>query len=628
MLSEVLSKILPAPLLAELNRLRNEILKQSHDFIGVHSIDIQNTNRRKSIHNLSHYLALRQHDLRQIQERLAEKGLSSLGRCESHVMATLNQVISILSKKHNPTEVKRLLDGAPSFLEGESCLKENAASLFGDCHTHQHARIMVTMPVEAATNVSLVDSLIENGMDVARINCAHDSPDTWEKIIDNIRSRTKLRDCNCKIMMDLAGQKIRTGPISQQDRVVRIRVRRNAYGVVSNPTFIELYPAELFPNGRQLYGEYHSHSIPVPQQLLKQLQFRDRLSFNDARGKSRKLIMRARQRDGIWLASTEQNIYLTKGVRLQLQLQRKDKKWHDIAQGTIPSLGTQDEIIRLRVGDEVRLSYAQTPASVAQYDAERNVLKPAQISCTQPEALKQVQVGQTVWIDDGKLCAVVKLKDPLGLLLTVSYAPKHGLRLKADKGINFPQTNLDLPSLTEKDRHDLDFICLHADAVGLSFAQTAEDIKLLEDEMKKRNAQHRAIIAKIETQKGVDNLPEIILQGLKQDDFGIMIARGDLAVELGGERLVEMQEEILWLCESAHVPVVWATQVLETLSKDGIVNRPELTDAAMAGRAECVMLNKGPFITRAVKTLEVILSCMEAHQYKKGARLRALHQWD
>jgi hypothetical protein len=77
-----------------------------------------------------------------------------------------------------------------------------------------------------------------------------------------------------------------------------------------------------------------------------------------------------------------------------------------------------------------------------------------------------------------------------------------------------------------------------------------------------------------------------------------MIARGDLAVEAGNERTAELQEEILWACEAAHLPVVWATQVLEDLAKTGRPSRAEVTDAAMATRAESVMLNRGPYVDR------------------------------
>ena len=104
-----------------------------------------------------------------------------------------------------------------------------------------------------------------------------------------------------------------------------------------------------------------------------------------------------------------------------------------------------------------------------------------------------------------------------------------------------------------------------------------------------------------------------------------MIARGDLAIECGYERLAEVQEEILWICEAAHMPVIWATQVLETLAKAGLPSRAEVTDAAMSVRAECVMLNKGPYIVESLETLDNILCRMEAHQKKRVATLRPLH---
>ena len=88
-----------------------------------------------------------------------------------------------------------------------------------------------------------------------------------------------------------------------------------------------------------------------------------------------------------------------------------------------------------------------------------------------------------------------------------------------------------------------------------------------------------------------------------------------------------MQEEILWLCEAAHVPVIWATQVLEEMVKTGLPTRGEMTDAAMAGRAECVMLNKGPNQGAAITVLKRLLPRMEEHRSKKTPRLRALTSW-
>ena len=95
-------------------------------------------------------------------------------------------------------------------------------------------------------------------------------------------------------------------------------------------------------------------------------------------------------------------------------------------------------------------------------------------------------------------------------------------------------------------------------------------------------------------------------------------------MEVGYERLAELQEEVLWISEAAHVPVIWATQVLENLVKYGAPSRAEITDAAMSERAECVMLNKGPFIVEGVDLLDKVLVRMDGHQRKKTARLGAL----
>jgi len=136
-----------------------------------------------------------------------------------------------------------------------------------------------------------------------------------------------------------------------------------------------------------------------------------------------------------------------------------------------------------------------------------------------------------------------------------------------------------------------------------------------------------AMVLKIATKQAMRHVPALSVQAVGHRPTAIMIARGDLAVAIGSNRMAERQEELVWLCEAAHGPVIWATQVLENLAKEGVPSRAEVTDAAMAVRAECVMLNKGPFITEAVQLLDDVLTRMLAHQQKKTAQLRALHSW-
>jgi pyruvate kinase len=111
---------------------------------------------------------------------------------------------------------------------------------------------------------------------------------------------------------------------------------------------------------------------------------------------------------------------------------------------------------------------------------------------------------------------------------------------------------------------------------------------------------------------------------MQEERVGVMVARGDMALELGYARLAEAQEEILWVCEAALVPVIWATQVLESLNKRGVPSRAEVTDAAMSGRAECVMLNQGAHVVEAVGFLAGVLDRMQDHQEKKSSLLRRL----
>jgi pyruvate kinase len=249
--------------------------------------------------------------------------------------------------------------------------------------------------------------------------------------------------------------------------------------------------------------------------------------------------------------------------------------------------------------------------------------------CEPADVLDHLTVGTEVSFDDGKLTGVIDAIEPDAVFVRVQRTQLRGFKMKPERGLLFPRADLHLDPLTANDLSDLDFVARHGDMIGFSFVQSADDIALMQDELARRRPdwQRLGIIAKIETAQAVKNLPEIIVRAAGRQPFGVMIARGDLAVAIGFERLAEMQEEILWLCEAAHVPVIWATQVLEEMVKSGLPTRGEMTDAAMAARAECVMLNKGPNVGDAITALRGLLHRMMEHQSKKTARLRALRSW-
>jgi len=244
--------------------------------------------------------------------------------------------------------------------------------------------------------------------------------------------------------------------------------------------------------------------------------------------------------------------------------------------------------------------------------------------CDKPEALREIGVGHGVWFDDGKIGTEVESVDGDAARLRVTFAKPKGQRLRLSKGINLPDTPMDLPALSAHDLETIDALADEVDAFCLSFVTRPEDVHAFIDRLRARTDRDLGVVLKIETRRGFERLPELLFALMRAPKAGVMIARGDLAVEVGFERLAEVQEEILWLCEAAHTPVIWATEVLSSLAKRGAPSRAEVTDAAMAQRAECVMLNKGPEILRAVEMLGGILARMESHQRKKMASLRPL----
>ena len=251
------------------------------------------------------------------------------------------------------------------------------------------------------------------------------------------------------------------------------------------------------------------------------------------------------------------------------------------------------------------------------------------VTLSLPYVLGQLSPGHEVWINDGRIGTRV-LSVKRGRVEVEAFAVREkGQRLEPEKGINFPQTKLSLPFIEEADRLALDVIAETADLVAISFVQRPEDIAAIGAELETRRSGRspQPFVLKIETPLALQNLPQLIVHAAAKRPTAVMIARGDLAVELGFTRLSEIQEEMLWICEAAHVPVVWATQVLDSLISNGLPTRAETTDAAMSQRAECVMLNKGPFLREGVAFLADVLKRMERHQRKRSARYAPLMSW-
>jgi pyruvate kinase len=275
---------------------------------------------------------------------------------------------------------------------------------------------------------------------------------------------------------------------------------------------------------------------------------------------------------------------------------------------------------KVQVGDSLRLAQRLTAATPADLQV---------VAVSLPQVVAGLPVGAPVWIDDGKIRGKVVAIDGPDRIVEIVGARRKGGKLKLEKGVNFPGAPLDLPPLSEDDLAALPVVAECADLIGFSFVQRPRDIVALDRALvaARPGGPPIPLVLKIETLEAVRNLPRLLVQAAGARPTAAMIARGDLAVELGHARLAEIQEEILWLCEAARIPVVWATQVLDELVKDGLPSRAETTDAAMAQRAECVMLNKGPHVAEAIGFLAEVSGKMSRHQAKKTARLAPLHSW-
>lgn len=567
---------------------------------------------RDSAVNLLHYLSLRSVDLRTLQDELSQHGLSSLGRIEAQTLASLNAVVDVLNQlaadRVVPPTVTSPVRGQ-EFRRGRQLLEEHATALFGPVPKGRNTRMMVTLAGELADEPAAIRDLLSAGMNCARINCAHDDLAVWQRLVDGVRAAERDTGHHCRIAFDLAGPKLRTGPIAAEPGVISWHPQRDRRGVVIQPALLWL-AHESRPSPLR-----EATHLPIDEDWLEPLSSGSELTLRDTRGKTRHIELLERHDRG-WLARSYETGFVENGTTIFF----RERHWRTVIQGLPPA-----EIpLTLRQGDDLILTRDPIPGQPRRLDAQGRLVSSARISCTLPEVFADAVAGQPILFDDGKIGGVIRAVSPTELVVEITRTRPNGARLRSDKGINLPETELRIPGLTPRDLADLDFVAQHADMVNLSFANDRDDILSLQQALQARGRPDVGIVLKIESQRGFRNLPALLLAGMRWSPFGVMIARGDLAIECGWERLSELQEEILWLCEAAHVPAIWATQVLEGLAHDGLPTRAEITDAAMGQRAECVMLNKGRHLLAAMQTLHEILARMDQHQRKKFTRLRLL----
>ncbi|MBV9272789.1 MAG: pyruvate kinase [Verrucomicrobia bacterium] len=602
-------------IVSRLQPIRLEVLQAEQHFRK--ELDHVYPGNLQSARNLVHYLSLRRHDIRELQEDLGRLALSSLGRLESHVLATLDALMALLHKLSGENWDGRVIEETfADFDSGAVLLEKHTVESLGEAPAGRNVRIMVTMPSAAADDPRLVRNFLYRGMNIMRINCAHDSPPEWLRMVENLRAAQKETGKACKIAFDLAGPKLRTGPVSPSPGFIRWKPVRNQLGQVTRSAYIA-FCSENYPFGGDTIA------IPVKGSIFRHARAGYTIELTDTRGRARTLVV-VEVDESSCICTNDRTGYVIQGTKLQL-FRGKELLYEDEV-GGLPEV---EHSISLSAGDDLLLTPVEVPGKSAEYEEDEIDYRPAQIGCSLSAVFNDANPGERIFFDDGKIEGVIRAvhKEDVEprLEVKITNAANGTAKLRADKGVNLPDTKLRISALTPKDREDLEFATKYGDLVSLSFVRRPEDVAELIRELDLLGATETKIILKIENRAAVEALPRILLTAMSRPTVTtVMVARGDLGVEIGFERMAEIQEQILWICEAAHVPVIWATQVLESLVKRGLPSRAEVTDAAMSGRAECVMLNKGPHILLALDFLCDVLLRMESHQAKKSALMRKL----
>lgn len=556
-----------------------------------------------SLRNLVNYLALRQLDLRHLQLELSQLGLSSLGRSEGYVrdnlVAVRHRVKNALGILTDNPVTQGEAEELHSLSKAESLLHQHTRAIFGPRPSDRHVYIMVTAPEPAIATQTWFDQLVAAGGNSLRINGAHGTVDDWMSLAEGARAVAIRSGRHIGVFVDLPGPKLRTIVPGGGVRVLKLKPERDVLG-----RMVAACQVHLVGPGAAASG---GSTLCLPAELLGKLVRGDRLEYVDTRGR-RCAIVVVEIRNGAAVGELARTSYVGDGTEIRVVSESGDDK------GSCTCLELPFIPAEVRVGVGHTLFMCKDTEGATGSDGPR-------IGCTLPEIFTDIREGHRIFFDDGKVQGRVVDISPGRIAIRIEKARKAIFTIRSDMGLNLPDTCINVPALTARDLEVLRFAEAHADGVALSFVRSVQDIRDLESRI---NRPDLGVLLKIETRQGFEALPAILLETLSRRPSAVMIARGDLAVELGFERLAEVQEEILWLSEAAHVPVIWATQVLESLAKSGLPTRAEISDAAMAVQAECVMLNKGPFIAEAVQVLASILQRMEAHRYKKRQLYRPL----
>ena len=474
-------------LVGVVRQLRKEIQEEGQALYASWEPQSIREDFRSSAKNLAAYAVMRRRDLRELQERLDKLGYQGFRGIEANVLAGLDHLVQVIQGEAVANEEARWTEMDQA--------KAQTFQIFG-LEAGKRAQNLVTLPTEAGRDPHYVSDLSQAGMDLARINCAHDQAKTWQAMAKNIQAAGKAKVRQHPIYCDLAGPKVRIEAL---------------YTEQQNPRF---FASDTF---------FISHVKPLED-------------FQD------------------------QNLVL------------------------------------------------YTP---------------------QKDLIQSLEVGDPVVMYDGDLLAHVTSQHEEGVVVEVDRVRKaKGQKIKATKGMNFPGRDSQLPILTPADCQAMEAVKDFARGYNFSFVRQVADIVAIKAQLAEaygeETDQHPPFFIKIETQSILENLFPVLVEANCNHYAGLMIARGDLAAELGGLRLASDQEDLVASARAARIPGIWATQGMENMVKTGIPTRAEMADVMLAGRCDLVMLNKGGHIQEGIQLLNQVLDQSRYYMPTSPSPLRPL----
>ncbi|MEJ2385530.1 MAG: pyruvate kinase, partial [Xanthomonadales bacterium] len=506
----------PTALSARLVRLRAELL----DAAAPTAARLQDlpADRRRSALNLHHYLALREHDLEDLHRALQAHGLAGLTGLEAAVVPRLDAMLAALQTPGVEP---------PGAEPEDDPLARRADALFGPQPEQRRTRFMVTLPAETASDYMAVHQLASAGMDIARINCSHDCDAGWSGMVRNLRDAARASDRPCRILMDISGPKLRTGPMAPLPPVVRVRPGRNRMGEVVRAARVWLSAEPSAASERRSADA----CLQVDAAWLDACAEGDKVRIKDARGSGRRWRLRRKAPGGFW-AECRKTTYLTADTELRLKGGPATR---------VANIPASESRVRITTGDTLIMSGRDAAGHAELRDDAGRLLSPGRVSVDLPALYADARPGESVFFDDGRISGLIDRVGDGELEIRITHTRREREYLGSGRGVNLPRTRLGLPAISEEDRSDLAFVAEHADLVGLSFVNGPDDVRQLRAELDRLGRPDIGVVLKIETRRGVKNLPDILHEALRFDACGVMIARGDLAVECGFERLAGLQ---------------------------------------------------------------------------------------